>query len=291
MLRTALHSGRLLALRRGVYIDSTAWPGEEAGRHLLLAHAEQVANPSAVLSHQSAALAWHLPNPDVVRWWTMPVAVTLPREGHSCRTGRTVHHVGPLPSDQVALDHDGFAATTPARTAVDLVAGLELPSALVLLDAATRRACQSFMVNPRRRDLANPRLVGAARELLRAAAATQGVVRLNRAIAMANPLRESAAESISAGHFIVAGLPMPVFQAEIRTRLGVFYPDCYWPEFGVVGECDGAVKYDNPRGFVDEKRREQALRDTVPGMVRWLAEEAMFTPWVMVDRVIRALGI
>lgn len=202
-----------------------------------------------------------------------------------------IHHLGPLPSDQVAEDDDGYPVTTPARTAVDLAAGLELPQALVLLDCAARRECQRFVANPRRRDLANARLAEAARARLQDAASTRGVVRLDAAVEFANALRESPAESLSAGHFLLAGLPMPVFQAEIRTALGVFYPDFYWPEFGIVGECDGAGKYDRPSSALDEKRREQALRDVVRGMVRWLASEIMFQPWVVVERVARALGV
>jgi hypothetical protein len=278
-----------MTLRRGVYLAGTAWPQDPVGRHLLLAQAELVANPEAVLSHQSAALAWRLPNPSATRWSELPVSVTLPTDGHSSRVRTAVHHVGPLPPDQLVLGGDGHAMTTPARTAVDLAVGLELPRALVLLDSAARRACQGFIASPRRRDLANPRLRQAAQELLQAAATTRGIARLDRAIGLADPLRESAAESISAGHFFLAGLPTPVLQAEIRTPLGVFYPDFYWPQFNLIGECDGAVKYDRPTAHLDEKRREQALRDTVPHMVRWLAEEAMFRPWVMLDRVVRAM--
>jgi hypothetical protein len=255
----------------------------------MLAQAELVANPEAVLSHQSAALEWRLPNPTGTRWTELPVSVTLPSAGHSSRVRTAIHHVGPLLPDQITFGGGGHAVTTPARTAVDLAVGLELPQALVLLDSAARRACQGFIASPRRRDLANPRLHQAARELLQAAAAARGIARLDQAIGLANPLRESAAESISAGHFFLAGLPTPVLQAEIRTALGVFYPDFYWPEYHLIGECDGAVKYDRPTAHLDEKRREQALRDTVPHMVRWLAEEAMFRPWVMLDRVARAM--
>lgn len=291
MLRTALASGSLVALRRGVYVAGSAWPHDPAARHLLLAHAELTVNPEAVLSHQSAAVAWRLPNPTGTRWTEMPVAVTLPASGHSSRTRAAVHHVAPLPPDQVTRDEQGYPATTPARTAVDLAAGLDLPEALMLLDCAARRVCQGFMVSPRRRDLANPRLAQAARVRLETAAAIRRITRLDRAITLANPLRESPAESFSAAHFFLAGLPTPILQAEIRTPIGVFYPDFYWPEFGVIGECDGAEKYDGPTSILNEKQREQALRDAVPGMVRWLAAEIMFRPWVVVERVARALGV
>ena len=56
--------------------------------------------------------------------------------------------------------------TSPARTAVDLAADLALPEALVVLDAAARRICESLVPRVRRRDYANPRLAGAATALL-----------------------------------------------------------------------------------------------------------------------------
>lgn len=291
MLKTALRAGGLRSLRHGVVLAAAAWPDDPAEQHLMLAHAEQVANPEAVLSHQSAALAWRLPSPDTTRWSELPVSVTLPATGHSSRTGTTIHHLGRLPADQVTQDQAGYLATTPARTAVDLAAGLQLPHALVLLDCAMRRECQRFVASPRRRDLGNPRLVEAARDRLKAAASTRGIARLDQAIEVSSASRESPAESLSAGHFLLAGLPTPVFQAEIRTPLGVFYPDFYWPEFDVIGECDGAGKYDRPSSIIDEKRREQALRDAVRGLVRWLASEIMFQPWLVVERVARELGV
>ncbi|MCW5953192.1 MAG: hypothetical protein KIT69_13135 [Propionibacteriaceae bacterium] len=58
MLETQLRAGRLLRLRRGVYLASDSWPEGPAAQHLVLGHAEQVIHPSAVLSHGTAALVW-----------------------------------------------------------------------------------------------------------------------------------------------------------------------------------------------------------------------------------------
>lgn len=291
MLRTAVVTGKVMTPRHGVYLAGSAWPDDPVAQHLMLARAEQVANPESVISHQSAALAWALPNPTTTRWTELPVSVMFPADGHSSRRGRAIHHHGQLAPSQVVQDERGYPVTTPGRTAVDLATGLELPYALVLLDGAARRECERFVVNPRRRDFANAKLAEAARARLLVAAATVGTTRLNQAIELTNPLRESPAESLSAGHFVLAGLPAPIYQAEIRTRLGVFYPDFYWPEFDIIGECDGAEKYSRPNSAVDEKRREQALRDAVRGMVRWLASEIMFQPWIVLERVARQLGV
>lgn len=76
----------------------------------------------------------------------------------------------------------------------------------------------------------------------------------------------------------------------IRTPKGTVYPDFFWREQGLIGEVDGAEKYRNPVAGVQEKEREQVLRDMNFRMVRWLGREIRLTPWVVVDRVARELA-
>jgi very-short-patch-repair endonuclease len=173
---------------------------------------------------------------------------------------------------------------------VDLAADLELPEALVLLDSAARLICASMVNEVRRRDYANPQLARLAVGLLEEAATTIRASRLRPALALVTPLRESAAESLSAGHLHLASIPTPQFQAEIRTPIGRVYPDFLWPDAMLIGECDGAVKYDNAHAYVLEKEREQVLRDLGYRFVRWLAKEIMLQPALVMDRIARALG-
>ena len=42
---------------------------------------------------------------------------------------------------------------------------------------------------------------------------------------------------------------------------------------------------------MQEKLREQVLRDLGFRIVRWLAREIMVEPWVVVERVARELGL
>lgn len=289
MIATQVAAGRLLRLRHGVYLAASMWPTEPAAQHVMLARAELVANPEAVLSGQSAAAVWLLPNPSFTRWHDLPVAVTFPTGGsHSSRSGRTRHRVAVLPPGHVVCHPDGFRVTSVARTAIDVAAGLDLPKALVVLDGAARRMCESMHSVRRRSDYAAPHLVTAARSSFTAAQAC-GVARLNEAIEAMNPARESAAESLSAGHILLSGLPVPLYQARIDSLMGPLYPDCLWPEQRVIGECDGAVKYADPSAWVREKRREQVLRDMGFTIVRWLAHEVMTTPAVVIARLRRAL--
>ena len=290
MLRTRLGSGDLVQVRRGVFVRAEAWPTDAAGQHVVAARAEQTVHTSAVISHESAALVLGLPTPGFSHWEDRPVSLTLPVTGHSTSSATVIHHTGPLPPGQVQRDKEGYLVTSPARTAVDLAADLPLPEALVLLDSAARLMCSSLVNEVRRRDYANPHLVRAAVDLLEQAATTVRATRLRPAIALVDPARESVAESLSAGHMRLAGLPMPQFQAEIRTPIGRVYPDFLWEDLKLIGECDGAVKYHNANAYVLEKEREQMLRDLGYRFVRWLAKEIMLTPEVVMERITRALG-
>ena len=162
----------------------------------------------------SYALLPGLPNPGFGRWVEFPVSITLPT-GHVSKVGSAVHHVGPLPRSQVLADSDGYLVTSPARTAVDLAADLELPQALVLLDGAARPICASFVTKPLRRDYVNPTYVSAALALLCEAATTIRATRARVAISLTKPCRESAAARAT------------------------YFPDFLWEEQRLIGECEG----------------------------------------------------
>ena len=108
---------------------------------------------------------------------------------------------------------------------------------------------------------------------------------------MADPVRESAIESLSYGEMAVAGLPLPICQFEVRHPGGSLFPDFYWEEANLVGEADGRIKYNDPSAFVREKQREQLLRDRGFRVVRWLGKEIHLTPGLVMARIARALDL
>jgi len=290
MIETQVAAGRLLRLRHGVYLAADSWPADARMQHLLRAHAEQVANPGAVLSHASAAVYWGLPSPSPQDWHASPVSVTFPAgQGHTARHGGTLHRCAVLSPRHVVEDEEGYSVTSIARTATDLSVGLTLPEALVILDAASRLLCAGYSVSPKRSTYADPHLARAAREELLDAKRPRGAVALRQAIDICDPRRESPVESLSTGHFVLAGLPTPEFQARLTTPMGTFYADFFWREYRLIGECDGAVKYADPTARVAEKHREQSLREEGYGFVRWLGGEIMTSPGMVVGRVARAL--
>lgn len=290
MIGTQLAAGRLQRLRHGVFIAAESWPSEAAGQHLVLARAEQTANPQAVLSHNTAALVWGLPTPGFREWYEDPPSLTLPSGvDHRTRTGAVLRTASLRPAD-ITRDPLGYAVTSLARTAIDLITGLPLPQALVILDAAGRLHIQGLIQRPRHPDYANPRLVRSVRESLLSATPPRSVNRLMPMIEKVEPCRESPAESLTAGHIYLSGLPMPVFQAPIQSPMGTLYPDCYWPKSRLVGECDGAVKYLDQASIVKEKQREQWFRDEGYPMVRWLGKEIFGRPAAVMARIEIALG-
>ncbi|HEY3410425.1 MAG TPA: type IV toxin-antitoxin system AbiEi family antitoxin domain-containing protein [Propionicimonas sp.] len=294
VLRRAVTSGRLLRLRRDVYLDPAAWPeGDADAQHLLLAHAEQVMHPDGAVSHWSAARFWDLPAPRI-RKPGDPVWLTLPARASfrsSSRPG-VEHTVAPLPRHHKLVSPTGYTVTTRARTAVDLSRGLPLTQALPVLDACLRGDCHDLMPQARRRDLGNRALAEAgARGLREAAASLWGMGSVQKALSIASPLRESPIESLSYAHFVLAGLPLPECQVGIRTPVGVFYPDFFWEGERLIGEADGAGKYADSEASVREKEREQLLRDLDYKVVRWLGKEIYLQPSAVMARVARALGV
>jgi hypothetical protein len=192
------------------------------------------------------------------------------------------------PAD-IARDDDGYDVTSVARTDIDLADGLTLPDALVILDGAGRLLVQSLTGRDRRPDYANPRLVQATRELLTQAAQPRALRRLSSTIDKVEPCRESATESLAAGHVYLSGLPIPIFQAPIRSPWGTLYPDMYWPHRRLIGECDGGIKYSDRESIIKEKEREQWFRDAQYGVVRWLGKEILFHPPRVMARIEAAL--
>lgn len=290
MIVTRLASGDLQRLRHGIFLSTASWPPDPSAQHLVLARAEQTANPLAVLSHHTAALVWGLPTPGFSEWYDDPPCLTLPSgTNHRRRLGAVLRTATLRPAD-ITRDPLGYPVTTLARTAADLADGLALPQALVILDAAGRLLIEALMTSPRRSDYANPRLLRTVRESLCSAAQPRALSRLRPAIEKAEACRESPAESVTAGHLHLSGLPIPIFQAPIPSPMGTLYPDCYWPQARLIGECDGAVKYSDPMSIIKEKQREQWFRDEAFGVVRWLGKEIFVQPQLVMARIETALG-
>lgn len=296
VLRTAIATGRVIRVVPGVYIAAAAWTDDAVQQHLHRAAARQLQRPRAIASHHTAALAWGLSLADTTAAAEGPVQFIEPkgkRRRSIARPGVSVA-VRNLPPEHRAAHPCGLNVTTVVRTAVDVAAELALPEALVTLDAAARMGLAAEVGQSQlRRACASQRRRNAAVHALRAAAAVaatqftrQG---LARSVPLADPRRESALESCSYGHFVLAGLPLPDLQVPVELPDGTAYPDFLWRSAMVIGEADGLEKYDRSGALHEEKLRQEALEQLGFRVVRWTHEEMCQRPTVVLERIRLAL--
>ncbi len=275
-LRRALRSGALTTVRPGSYAAGPAPEDDRPEDH----HARLVRatlphlRPGWTVSHVSAAVLLGLPV------WNAPLdRVHVSRDGYG--GGRTTtgvrRHVGPLAPDEVVAV-GGIAVTEPARTVLDVAATAGFEQAVVVADAA---------LAPRsgRRPPLTDR--GRLHEAL-ARRGRSGRAAAARVVAFADGGAHSPGESRSRVALWRAGLPRPVLQHPVLGPDGrtLGFADFGWPELRTVGEFDGRVKYGRlvaagqvPADVLHaEKLREDAMRATGLGVVRW--------GWADVDRFI-----
>jgi len=258
-LQRDVRTGALVALRRGAYVDPATMPHPPEVRHALAVRAAWPALVSgAVISHASAAALFGLP------LWGVPldrVHVTRVRT-HGGRVDARLHvHSARLAAVEIVV-LDGIAVTSPSRTVVDLARSLPFEEAVSIADAALHQR----LVRPE--ELA---------DALERAARRPGSAAARRVVAFADARSESPGESRSRVRMRRLGLPAPVLQMPIPTRLGVYYGDFGWPQYRAVGEFDGLVKYgrllrpgqDPGHAVIAEKRREDAIRDEDWRVTRW----------------------
>lgn len=261
-LAAACRRGEWERLRRGAYIAGTELDARVRHR-CLIAATMPVVHPSSAVSHVSAAVLHGLPLPaaSLERVW-----ITRPGGGNG-RIGRQLHlrncRLGP---DEVT-SVDGVRVTSLARTAADLARAYGHPWGVVASDAALARGCSPAELL----------------EIVERGRRRPGNAKARSAAAFADGRSESPLESLSRVSMARLGLPAPTPQFEIRdgTRF-VARTDFGWEEFRIVGEVDGATKYDGllkpgqtaTDVLMAEKRREAEIRALGWWVVRWGAREA-----------------
>lgn len=257
-VRQRVRSGRWRTLAYGVYARTPAPPGPDlqgpfarAAQHAEAAVGAAWAFPGAVVALHSAAVLHRLPH-----WppWLDEVALNVPLgRWNGNQPGVRVHRMTLTDDD---LDQSRrVPATTVARTCVDLARLAPPAYALAVTDAALRAEA----VDPPVLAVAWQRSVD-----------RRGASRAQTLLREADSRRESVAESGSWVYFMRHGIARPEMQVEVRTLLGaVARVDFLWRAAGIVGECDGRVKYVSREDVYREKRREDDLRALGLTVIRW----------------------
>lgn len=278
-LSRAVASGDLIRLRPGFYVERSASSLPREERHLLSVLAADKALDSPIFSHSSAALLLGLPG------WGLPLRrVALSGEGDKTRTrstSRTKHHTVPISPEEV-VGVGGLRVTSAERTVVDIALSVGRDASVAVADAALKL------------ELATELSLNLA---LQQAAGRRGINRARSALAMADGLSESVAETLSRLTFSDFGLPEPEMQVDIFSRHGdrVARVDFLWREFGVIGECDGFGKYfdgvDQPetrRRLAKEKDRDAELMALGYRVIHWRWADIV-EPRFLAERVRRVL--
>lgn len=310
-LKSAMRAGVIIRLERNLYQIAP-----DTSRHLVPNHSTlaslQIRNRlgqldregvPATLGEVSAALAWGLDLYDVSAP-EHPV-LHIPR---SSTIRRGVCAGVRIRACEIPIGHRvmapcGVSATSPLLSAI-VVAGQGEPSLaqqLVVLHSGLRT--QLMWKHYRLDDRADGRwlasTLGHARtrhQLLieaRSLAQTAEVPSRDRvltALGVADPRVETTLESISWARFVAAQMRLPIPQALVRGHSGQQWRVDFLFGDRVIGECDGAVKYDDPRALWKEKKRQEDLERAGYIVVRWTWEEIVFRPHVVLARIALALS-
>jgi len=164
--------------------------------------------------------------------------------------------------------------TSLARTVVDIARTATLREAVVMADAALH-GLRDRSGRVIRAPISKAELLAELGD----ARSGSGVVKARVAIEIADGAAESVGESCSRVGIHLLGFAMPQLQVSFSDRFGkIGTVDFWWPEFNLIGEFDGAIKYDDPEFLAgrtpqealhDEKRREDRLRALGHGVTRW----------------------
>jgi hypothetical protein len=247
-VRRLVTSGRLVSLRRGVYVDGDAWDAAERFRErpLLRVRAARMTlrSEAYVFSHDSAAVALRMgaPAPESALVHVSRVKV----HGDAVRAG-IKHHRAPF-TDHHVVAVDGLRVLAPARTALDMAREHGRPAGLAACDAALRS--------------------GTTREALVSALAEMSCwphsTTMRWCVAHADGGAESYLESLGRDLVIELGIGTP------QTQFGL--SDGHrevWGDLRVhrhLFEVDGGLKYpDDPAEARIVLRKEKARQDFIGG--------------------------
>lgn len=262
-LRKEAERGRLVRVRRGVYVDAAGWAAlspDERSRLVVAAALDRAGTP-LVASHRSAAALLGIPSvgPAVEIVDVLIGRATGSRTEHGFRK-----HATDDPFAEV-WQRDGLLLTPPARTVVDLALTEPFPAAVVAADWALRNGVRGDELF----------------EALDASECRRGRNRAHEVLTFADARSGSVGESLSRALIRQLGFAPPDLQVEFCDRSGglIGVVDFYWADCDVIGEFDGRVKYvdrDLLRGrrpedvLLAEKRREDRLRREGHGVTRWV---------------------
>ena len=183
---------------------------------------------------------------------------------------------------EVVTSVDGLRVTTPDRTVTDIALSSGRDASVAVADAALKNG----LITPE-----------SLADSLSRSAGRPGIKRARHAMSLVDGESESVAETLSRLIFLDFGLPAPETQVEIFNDQGVLVArvDFLWPEFGIIGECDGFGKYFTGRSPAEtreklarEKDRDAELMALGYRVIHWRWADIMH-PAQLAARIRRVL--
>jgi hypothetical protein len=269
----------LVRVHPGVYAGKAEWDALPPwDQYLARVHAVRLIRPDSVFCLESAAALHGLPI------FGKPKHVHLlnewPRSHSTTSGGIALHTFGD--ERAIAASSEGSAVVSVADTVLDLARLLPPAFALAVVDAALQTTAPG---------------VTAAGLLERARAQRwrRGIRQLEWVLSEANPLAESAAESVGRAVILWLGYARPELQVEFHFEGYKDRVDFFWRLKQIIGESDGYGKYRtgdverSEKKLIEEKKREDRLRRHVSGFARWDLDDDMHPE--RLDRKLRAAGL
>ena len=205
--------------------------------------------------------------------WCEPIEVTVARDVPvRARAGIRLRRAA-LPESDVIMRR-GLRMTSPLRTVCDLGSGRDAVESVVALDMALHARLVELSVVER---------------YVQAHPGEKGMKRLRRAVRLSNPRSESPMETRLRLELIMARLPPPSVQADLRDRTGNFIgrADLYYPDRRLVIEYDGE---NHKNRLAADLRRQNALVNAGYHLLRFTGAD-LRTPGSVVTQVRRARSV
>ena len=242
-----------LEIIRGVFVEKAIWDSlDREDQHRCRVHGRLLVKKQQwAAARRSAAVMHGLP---IIGF--PPERPQLVRDRGASRSHSHDRHerVAALPEADVVMT-DGVRTTVLQRTWGDVANEEVFRNAVVLADAVLRKGV-------RREEL-----------LARADCSTA-----RQAAMFAEPLAESALESISRVAFLTLGVPIPRLQIKVLyAGEEIARVDNLWDQFNMIGQADGALKYKDSARVMRDKWQDERLESVGFEVVRWGWDDA-WTP-------------
>jgi hypothetical protein len=239
-----LNVGALRQVIRGVYLDARV-PDDLASRAASL---RLRLPPDAVVCRLTAAWLWGVDGrgPEQLGPVEFVECVVPPGRQPLCHAG-VRSYVAPLTGDTCLAG--GVPATTPVRTAIDVLRWLAPHMGLAIADALTARG------------LATPEAIRAHVEDF---PARRGIRQARYLASLIEPRTESFGESWLRLRIIDAGFPRPSVQIEVMNASGdcIYRLDLGWEHIRLAVEYDGEQYHSSAEQLDRDRRRRDDLERT-----------------------------